>query len=195
MKPAHLATVFLAASFAASLPTFAQSGYGRPHRGYQSRGEAWEFFVGGVATDYDQAVEINDDIGLSLRFGYLFNWMNEMEFLFNDVATNDSAFPDINVETSQFQVAYVLNFTHSNVVPYATAGLGWFHTDDDALGTETDPVLGLGGGIRFFIGPRTHLRAEYRYNRFSGSGRVYADNFDVAVREFTFGVGWRFPVR
>jgi hypothetical protein len=91
------------------------------------------------------------------------------------------------------QVAYVYNFRNSDVVPYITAGFGIVQTDDEVLGTESDPVFSAGAGIRLFVGPVFHVRFEVRANRFEGDGEVYVDGDAVNFSEFSFGFGWRFP--
>jgi hypothetical protein len=113
-----------------------------------------------VFTDYEEDVELDDELGFGARFGYLFTPAHEVEFLINFVATDDVFFPDLEVDTTHFQTAYVYNFTASGVVPYLTVGLGLFTTDDEALGTETDLALGLGGGVRFFVNRAVYARIE-----------------------------------
>ena len=144
-------------------------------------------------TDFESQVEIDNDLGLGFRFGYLFTPRHEIEVMFNSVLTEDEVFPAIDVDVFNFQVAYVHNFRRSGVIPYLTAGLGFIETDDESLGRETDPIVGVGGGIRFFAGPVFHIRLEYRYNQFEGDGDVYVDGEDFRINEFAFGLGWRFP--
>jgi len=156
---------------------------------------AWELFFALVHTDFERDVELDDEFGFGARFGYLFSPSHEVEFMMNFVDTNDAVFPGIDVSTSNLQAAYVFNFTKSGVVPYLTAGIGLFSTDDVALGTETDLAIGLGGGVRFFLGPAAYVRLEYRYTQFEGDGEVYVNGLEVSVNELGFGVGWRFPIR
>jgi hypothetical protein len=146
-------------------------------------------------TDFDDKSEIDDEVGIGFRFGYLYNPNQEIEFLFNDVSTDDQFIPGETVDVTHLQVAYVFNFTSHDVVPYLTAGLGFVHTDDSDLGSETDPILGLGGGVRFFLGRVVYARFELRHNRFEGDGVVFANNENFGFNEFAFGVGWRFPTR
>ena len=142
-------------------------------------------------TDFQNNVEIDDESGLGFRFGYLVTPHHEIEFSINGVGTEDRINPAIDVDVSNLQIGYLYNFTKGGVVPYVGAGLGVVHTDDSALGEETDQVLGLCGGVRLFLGPMFHLRFDYRYTRFEGDGVVYANGLDVAIREYSFGVGWR----
>jgi opacity protein-like surface antigen len=156
---------------------------------------AFETTFGLVYTVYDEEVDLDDELGFAARFGYLFNPTNEIEFLFNFVSTDDTLFPQIDVDTFNFQTAYVHNFNARGAVPYLTAGLGFFTTEDQSLGSETDFVLGLGAGIRLLIGRAAFARFEYRYNMFEGDLPVYANGVDVSVNEFLFGFGWRIPLR
>jgi hypothetical protein len=182
----------------AALPIFVPDGHAAPRRyGTRGSGEAYEFTVYLTFNDFSNRMELDDDGGAGVRFGYLYNPHHEIEFLFNSVNADDSFNFGENADVENLQVAYVLNFSDKNVVPYLTAGLGLVHTDDSdpLLGSETDPVLGLGGGVRFFLGRVTYARFEMRANFFEGDGQVYANGVDFSFKEFAFGIGWRFPAR
>jgi opacity protein-like surface antigen len=166
-----------------------------PHRRYGGFREGFELNPYLTFTDFDKDSEIDDEFGAGFRFGYLYNPNHEVEFLFNGVSTNDEFITSDNIDVNQFQAAYVFNFTSQGVVPYVTAGIGFVHIDDSDLGTETDPVFGIGGGVRFFLGPVVYARFELRHNRFEGDGSVFFDGTNNSFNEFAFGVGWRFPTR
>lgn len=191
---ARFAIVCLLLGGLAATPSLAQSS--RPRRTPPPKpAPAWELNFNLVLTDYERDVDLDDEFGFGTRFGYLFTPAHEIEFLMNFVSTDDVVFPDLDVDTVNLQTAYVFNFTSSGVVPYLTVGLGLLTTDDEALGTETDFALGLGGGVRFFLGREAYVRVEYRYTQFEGDGEVYVNGLDVGVKELGFGVGWRFPIR
>jgi len=187
----RIAIVWLLLVGLAEAPVLAQST--RPRRLPQPA-PAWEIFLAAVHTDYEEEVDLDDEFGFGTRFGYLFTPRNEIELLMNYTWTNDVFFPDLDVATFNFQTSYVHNFTAKGVVPYLTAGIGLFTTDDEALGSETDFALGLGGGVRFPLGKAAYIRIEYRFTRFEGDLPVYAEGVDVSVSELGFGVGWRFPI-
>ncbi|HXH28245.1 MAG TPA: outer membrane beta-barrel protein, partial [Candidatus Polarisedimenticolia bacterium] len=144
-------------------------------------------------TDFNSDAEIKDDVGYGFRFGYLYTPRQEIEFLYNAVNTQDEFDSRIGVDVSHLQAAYVFNFTDKAVVPYLTAGFGFVFTSDDSLGDESDPLLGVGGGVRFFMGPTTYFRIEARHNRFRGDGTVFASDTTFTFNEVGFGLGWRFP--
>lgn len=148
-------------------------------------------------TDFGNRMELDDDGGAGFRFGYLYNPHHEIEFLFNSVTADDTFYPGETADIDNLQVAYVFNLTEKNIVPYITAGLGLVHTDDSSpfLGSETNPVLGLGAGVRFFLGRVTYARFEWRANFFEGNGDVFARGEDFTFQEYAFGVGWRIPIR
>ena len=173
-------------------PLLAQSAH--PRRITQPPPPAFEFCLSAVYTSYEEDVDLDDEVGFGARFGYLFTPRHEIELVMNSTWTNDVLFPSIDVFTFNFQTAYVHNFATRKVVPYLTAGIGWFTTDDESLGHETDFALGLGGGVRFFMGQVAYLRIEYRFTQFEGDLPVYADGVDVSVSEMGFGLGWRFPI-
>ncbi len=157
--------------------------------------QGFEFSTLFVHTSFESRVEIDDDIGLGFRFGYLFSPHHEVEGLFNFVSTEDEIFPAIDIDTFHFQFAYVYNFRREGIVPYLTAGIGFLDIRDRSLGSETDLTLGAGAGIRFFVNPVFHFRLEYRVNRFEGDGRVFVRGEDFDFDEFSFGIGWRLPTR
>jgi len=145
-------------------------------------------------------MQLKDDTGAGFRFGYLFNPHHEIEFMYNGVTADDSDqvnFPGEKADISNLQVSYVYNFTPHGVVPYLTAGIGALVADDSSpfLGSETDSVVGLGGGVRFFLGRVAYARFELRGNYFDGSGNVFINGDHYSFTETSFGFGWRFPVR
>jgi opacity protein-like surface antigen len=159
------------------------------------RRRAFEIYTSLNHTEFDDDTFIDDEVGVGIRFGYLFTPQHELEFLINGVSTEDVDFPAYGIDVSNFQAAYLFNFRKHGVVPYVTAGLGFVHTDDDLIANdETNLVLGLGAGVRFFLGRVLHARFEYRHNQFEGDGPVYADGESIAFRELSFGIGWRFPL-
>lgn len=182
----------------AALPLCVPDAHAAPRR-YPTRGSGEAYELGAYLTfnDFSDRMELDDDGGAGFRFGYLYNPHHEIEFLFNSVSADDRFNFGETADVDNLQVAYVFNFSDRNVVPYLTAGLGLVHTDDSSplLGSETDPVLGLGGGVRFFLGRVTYARFEMRANFFEGDGQVYADGVDFSFKEFAFGIGWRFPAR
>ncbi len=182
------ATLGLLLSVSLASPVLAQ--YSRPSR--QPYQHGYEFSPYLTFNQFQDKALLDDELGVGVRFGYLYTPHHEIEFLLNSVSTNDSIDPSINVDVTDFQVAYVYNFTKKDVVPYLTAGVGFVHTKDDFLGSETNGALGLGAGIRFFMGRAFYARFEYRKNFFEGSGDVYADNENFVNSQFAFGVGWRF---
>ncbi len=193
MKPTRLV---LAAFALVAWPLFATPSHAQPRRiavgGFR---EGYELTVNLNFNSFENKMELDDDTGAGFRFGYLFNPHHEIEFMFNGVRADDSFVAGETADISNWQVSYVFNFTPHGVVPYLTAGLGLVHTDDSDLGTETDSVVGLGGGVRFFLGRVGYVRFEARSNSFKGDGRVFARDENFNFLETSVGFGWRFPVR
>ena len=181
-----------------ALPIFVPDGQAAPRRyGTRASGEAYELNAYLTFTDFGDRMELDDEGGAGFRFGYLYNPHHEIEFLFNSVTADDQVLPGETADFDHLQVAYVLNFTEKKVVPYLTAGVGMVHTDHSSpfIGSETTPILGLGGGVRFFLGRVAYARFELRRNFFEGDGDVFAQGEDYSFHEFAFGIGWRFPTR
>jgi len=191
MSTRHLfpALLLCALAMLIATPADAQS-RGRSRRRPVEQG--FELSTYFTQTDFDSKSEIDDEIGIGVRFGYLFTARHEIEFLLNAVDTQDAFVPQDNVNMAHFQVAYVYNFTSKDVIPYVTAGFGVVDWDDDFLGSESDGVLGLGAGIRFVAGEAFFLRLEARRNRFEGDLPVFLRGENFTFDEFAFGVGWRF---
>jgi len=188
LVPAALALV--------ALPLFATQSQAQPRRvpvgGFR---EGYEFTVTLNLNNFENKMELDDDSGAGFRFGYLFNPHHEIEFMFNGVRADDSFFIDEHADISNLQISYVFNFTPHGVVPYLTAGIGQMHVDDSFLGTESDQVIGLGAGVRFFLGRVGYMRFEVRSNSFDGGGDVFARDETFTWVETAVGFGWRFPVR
>ena len=179
-----------------ALPLLAPPADAAPRR-YARRAAAmrgFEFSPYFTFTQFENSAEIDEAIGAGFRFGYLGTPHHEFEFLLNDVTTDDEVFPGVGIQVTQFQFAYVYNFTRKEVVPYLTAGIGFVTVDDTSLGDETNPVLGLGGGLKLFLGPAFFARFELRHNQFEGDLPVFAEGEAVSFRELLFGVGWRFGI-
>ncbi len=182
-----------------ALPIFVPDGQAAPRRyGTRSSGEAYELNAYLTLNDFGTGMELDDDGGIGFRFGYLWNPHHEIEFLLNSVTADDQVLPGESADLDNLQMAYVFNFSDANVVPYLTAGLGVVHTDhsDPLFGSETNQVLGLGGGVRFFLGRVAYARFEMRANFFEADGEVFfPEGEDLSFKEFAFGIGWRFPTR
>jgi opacity protein-like surface antigen len=178
--------------------SWAQAPHGHPggfHRGF-------EISTGFTFFNFSENAALDNDFGWGFRFGYMYNPQQEIEFLINWVSTTGTvlnATPPpaafgTNDDITNFQTAYVFNFTTHDVVPYLTAGIGFVDTHDSALGSETDFSWGAGGGFRFFMGRTVFARIEGRYNGFQGSLPVYSNGENFHFTEVSFGIGWRFPV-
>ncbi len=182
------ALIVFALASAMAAPALAQ--YRRPYRTRTfEHGYEWSFLP--TFTQFQSKEDLDDDFGFGARFGYLYTPHHEIEFLWSNVSTNDSFFTSDHVDLNNFQVAYVYNFTKRDVVPYLTAALGFLHTDDHDLGTETDFDSSLGGGVRFFLGRAVYVRFEGKREFFKGDGRVFADGERFHHDEISFGIGWR----
>ena len=187
MGPVLLALVMLPI---AAAPALAQ--YRRPP-GVPRYSRGFELSPYLTFDEFQEKAQLNDEVGLGFRFGYLYSPYHEIELMLNGVGTHDNV-PGFGerVDLSNFQVAYVFNFTKKDIVPYVTAGIGFLHSDDADLGTETDFVRAFGGGIRLFMGRNFFARFEVRENYFKGQGTVWFDGEGQWVRESLFGVGWRY---
>ncbi|MBA3457276.1 MAG: OmpA family protein [Deltaproteobacteria bacterium] len=76
------------------------------------------------------------------------------------------------------------------VVPFASLGLGVWRvsSSDDVLGSDTDMLLHVGGGIRFFATPSIAIRAEARFLR--GPSQQAPYHLNASYGEFMLGVSF-----
>jgi outer membrane protein OmpA-like peptidoglycan-associated protein/opacity protein-like surface antigen len=76
------------------------------------------------------------------------------------------------------------------VVPFATLGLGIWHTasSDDVLGSDTDMLLHVGAGVRLFVTPSIAIRAEGRFLR--GPSQQAPYHLNASYGEFMVGVSF-----
>ncbi|HEX9428495.1 MAG TPA: outer membrane beta-barrel protein [Candidatus Polarisedimenticolia bacterium] len=191
MKPVRFLPLLGICALLQLVPAPAMAQYRRPPARRQNWEHAYEFTPNLTFNHFDDSAFLDDEVGVGFRFGYLYTPNHEIEFLADGVSTNDSTFTFEKVDINNFQAAYVYNFTKRDVVPYVTAGLGFKHTHDDTLGSETDLSEGVGGGVRFFIGRALYFRVEGRRDRFKGSGHVYADGEYFYTNQLMLGLGWR----
>ena len=200
MRPKRMAPVLFALLLLPGLAAPARAQYRRPYPPMRRFEHAYEFNGYLTFNEFQNTAGLDDDFGAGFRFGYLYTPHHEIEFLLDGISTTGtvldfSTIPPTafrsNDDLTNFQVAYVYNFTKRDVVPYITAGLGFLHTHDNLLGSETDGVLGLGAGVRFFLGRALFARFEARGNFFSGKGTVYNDGEDFRNNVYSFGIGWR----
>ncbi len=76
------------------------------------------------------------------------------------------------------------------IVPFATLGLGVWRvsSSDDILGSDTDMLLQVGGGIRFFATKSIALRIEGRFMR--GPSQQAPYHLNASYGEFMVGVSF-----
>ena len=76
------------------------------------------------------------------------------------------------------------------VVPFASLGLGVWHvsSDDSVLGSDTDMLLQIGGGVRFFVTPAIAIRAEARFLR--GPSQQAPYHLNASYGELMVGVSF-----
>jgi len=74
--------------------------------------------------------------------------------------------------------------------PFGSAGLGVWHvsSEDDVLGSDTDMLLHVGGGVRFFVTPSIALRAEARFLR--GPSQQAPYHLNASYGELMIGVSF-----
>ena len=84
----------------------------------------------------------------------------------------------------------IVQHRFDRIVPFGTLGLGVWHvsSDDDVLGSDTDMLLHVGGGVRFFATPSIAIRAEARFLR--GPSQQAPYHLNASYGEFMVGVSF-----
>jgi hypothetical protein len=161
----------------------------------QNREKAWEInpYFGQMSfskVNGEQAFKDTWDIGF--RFGYNWTKRHEVEFGFFGASTQNGEGLDLTIDFLGGQVNYVFNFPmhrRDKIMGFGNVGLGLINVS--SFGFVSDPELvgdtvvfsqNIGGGIRFFGGPRAGFRVDARWVRFSDQG------VDVNFIEATIGL-------
>lgn len=139
MESIYRMIIVLAGCVALSSPALAQS---------SSRGTGWEYGIDAVyfpSTDVDfeggSSLSVDDDLALTLVFGYRLNSRVEIGFALDwqsadyDATIQSADLPGLSVDvngeyeifTPRVNVNY--NFLDSNLTPYVTGGIGWAFID------------------------------------------------------------------
>jgi hypothetical protein len=161
----------------------------------QNREKAWEInpYVGQMSFGkVNGETAFKDTWDLGFRFGYNWTKNHEVEFGFFGASTSNGEGLDLNIDFLGGQVNYVYNFSlhrRDKIMGFGTAGVGLINVS--SFGFVSDPELvgdtvvfsyNVGGGIRFFGGPRAGFRMDARYVKFSDQG------VDVDYLEATVGL-------
>lgn len=161
----------------------------------QNREKAWEInpYVGSLSfSDVNGEKAFKNTWDLGFRFGYNWTKHHEVEFGFFGASTENGEGLDLTIDFLGGQVNYVYNIPmhrRDKIMGFGTAGVGLINVS--SFGFVSDPELvgdtvvfsyNVGGGIRFFGGPRAGFRMDARWVRFSDSG------VDVDYLEATVGM-------
>ena len=161
----------------------------------QNREKAWEInpYVGALYfSDVEGETVFEDTWDLGFRFGYNWTKNHEVEFGFFGASTDNGEGLDLTIDLLGGQVNYVYNISmhhRDKIMGFGTAGVGLinvssfgFVSDPELVGDEVVFSYHVGGGIRFFGGPRAGFRMDARWVRFSDQG------IDVDYIEATMGM-------
>ncbi|HET6373315.1 MAG TPA: outer membrane beta-barrel protein [Candidatus Polarisedimenticolia bacterium] len=145
--------------------------------------------------DSDSGVENSE--GLGGRLGILFTKEHELEFSVDYVETEDDFGGPFDVSLTTFKAGYVYNIApRAPVVPLLTTGVGLQRLEiseatffgDVEIQDETDPLVFVGFGLRFFFGHTFNIRTDAQavavFPDEDGSDDALVDGI------FTVGVGW-----
>ena len=116
--------------------------------------------VGGYAFDGDQNLEDRAVYGLGVGYDLSKRWGLELMGNYID-GRSDQGRGDNQVSSLRADALYHFRPEHK-LVPYLSAGVGGIHFDPDYASNSTDPLVDLGGGLKYFLSPRVALRGDLR---------------------------------
>jgi OOP family OmpA-OmpF porin len=108
---------------------------------------------------------IDDDLTYGLGLGYSFteNWGVEGNFNYVNTDSNADSSDGEKVEAYLYRLDAVYHFMPENkLVPYLSAGVGAIRINGDIDNKGSDPLLDLGGGIKYFITENLAVRGDVR---------------------------------
>jgi len=116
--------------------------------------------VGGYSFDGDQNLENRAVYGLGVGYDLTRRW--GLELMGNYIDTRSDAGRG-DAQVSSLRADALFHFRpEKRLVPYLSVGAGGIHFDPDYRSGSTDPLVDLGGGIKYFLSPRVALRGDLR---------------------------------
>lgn len=161
----------------------------------QNREKAWEInpYVGSLSfSEVDGEKVFKNTWDLGFRFGYNWTKHHEVEFGFFGASTDNGEGLDLTTDFLGGQINYVYNIPlhrRDKIMGFGTAGVGLinvssfgFVSNPELVGDTVVLSYNVGGGIRFFGGPRAGFRMDARWVRFSDQ------DVDIDYLEATVGM-------
>ncbi|BCR05388.1 membrane protein [Desulfuromonas versatilis] len=106
---------------------------------------------------------IDDDAVFGLALGVNIDEHIAVEGLLRYLETNlENSSQDLTLYAGQLDLLYHF-FPQNRFVPYVAAGLGYMVKDLDRGGSDEDPLLNYGVGLKYFVSDKVALRLDARH--------------------------------
>jgi len=120
-------------------------------------------FIGGYLFDSDLDLD-NKPLGvLGAGFGFTLDKTWDIEGVFKYIDTESEAGAG-DVKGYQYHLDGLYHFMPSGkLLPYLAAGIGGITLDPDRGGSDTDPLINYGAGVKYFLKENMALRGDVRH--------------------------------
>ena len=118
-------------------------------------------FIGGYVFDSDQGLKDKPVYGAGFGFTLDKTWDLEGVFTYIDTESETGAG---DVKGYQYRIDGLYHFMPSGkLLPYLGAGIGGITLDPDRGGSDTDPLINYGAGVKYFLKENMALRGDVRH--------------------------------
>jgi OOP family OmpA-OmpF porin len=118
-------------------------------------------FIGGYVFDSDQ--DLKDKPVYGAGFGFTLDKTWDLEGVFEYIDTESETGAG-DVEGCQYRIDGLYHFMPSGkLLPYLAAGIGGITLDPDRGGSDTDPLVNYGAGVKYFLKENIALRGDVRH--------------------------------
>ena len=136
--------------------------------------KSWEFGAGLMTSRYAGGSNIDNGTGWTVRGGYHFKAIHELEGTFDRSSADDLHVTGLSYDITKLSVDYLRNFLvkgHEKMTPFAFFGLGIMKLDNhtDSMSTESER---FGGGFKYFIKPHGGFRFDVKIFHWHGDDKV-----------------------
>jgi OOP family OmpA-OmpF porin len=134
---------------------------------------------------FDNAKSLSNGSVVGLGIGYNYTDHFGVEANFNYINSGSKRSGGGNADGYMYRLDGIYNFVpERHVVPYLSAGLGGITINNERHEDDTDAILGIGGGFKYYLSDDLAFRADVR--------QFYAFEDSINNYAYTFGLTFHF---
>jgi OOP family OmpA-OmpF porin len=134
---------------------------------------------------FDNAKSLSNGSVVGLGFGYNYTDHFGVEANFSYINSGSKRSRGGDADGYMYRLDGIYNFVpERSVVPYLSAGLGAITINNERHEDDTDAILGIGGGFKYYLSDDLAFRADVR--------QFYAFEDSINNYAYTFGVTFHF---